>query len=145
MKTRRRRPVAFAVAAALSLVAGGCGGTDVEHPETTPVKGTVSYKGKPLDSGTISFVSDGGHTASGPIKSDGTFDLSTFGEGDGAVLGHHRVRVVANNQPVDVMPGSSPGYKPTKDLIPKKYGDAASSGVEATVAKGQTPIEINLK
>lgn len=133
-------------ALALALVAGaGCGGSSTEHPETVPVKGTVSYQGKPLTSGTISFVSDTGQTASGSIGSDGSYTLSTFAEGDGAVLGHHKVSVVADDQPGDIMPGSSPGYKPTKAVVPKKYNDPGSSTLEATVAKGQEPIAFDLK
>ena len=43
------------------------------------------------------------------------------------------------------MPGSSPGYKPPKDLVPKKYSQFETSGLEATVAKDKTSYDFDLK
>ncbi len=127
------------------VAAWGCGGSDPERPETTPVRGTVSYKGSPVTKGTITFQSDQGHTATGEIGPDGTYSLSTFGPGDGAVPGHHRVMIVSNTADPGLIPGSSPGYKPPQDLVPKKYANLQSSGLEATVTKGGEPIDFPLE
>src|SRR5262245_16358306 len=82
------------IAAALLVQSWGCGGSDGKPPEglTVPVKGQVTYKGKPLTGGSIMFEPvDGGREAHGTIQPDGTFSLSTFRSGDGAVRGVHRV------------------------------------------------------
>ena len=84
------------VSAAVVLVScWGCGGsTDPAAPvSTVPVKGTVTYQGKPLTGGTIKFEPEGaGREAYGQIKPDGTYVLSTYKPDDGAVLGPHRRR-----------------------------------------------------
>ena len=43
------------------------------------------------------------------------------------------------------MPGSSPGYKTPKDLVPKKYNKPETSGLEANVTKDGPPINFDLK
>jgi len=49
-----------------SLVGLACGcGDGSQFPETIPIRGKVTYKGKPLTRGTIFFQSDRGHLASG--------------------------------------------------------------------------------
>ena len=73
----------------------GCGGGGTPHlGKTVPVKGRITYRGKPLVQGTVTFEpEDTGREASGDIGPDGTFVLTTFTDGDGAVPGIHRVRV----------------------------------------------------
>ena len=53
--------------------------------------------------------------------------------------------IIANDGDPTLMPGSSPGYKPPKDLIPKKYGTLATSGLEADVTKDKPTIDFPLK
>lgn len=61
---------------------------------TVPVKGKVIYRGKPLTQGQIVFrPTDAGREATGQIKPDGTFALTTHKDGDGAVVGTHKVTV----------------------------------------------------
>ena len=79
------------------------------------------------------------------IQPDGTYTLSTFAEKDGAIPGHRKVMIIANDGDPTLMPGSSPGYKPPKDLIPKKYGDLATSGPEADVTRDKPTIDFELK
>ena len=40
-----------------------------------------------MPKGTVTFLSDGGQVATGEIQPDGTYKLSTFAEGDGALPG----------------------------------------------------------
>jgi hypothetical protein len=122
----------------------GCG-ESIEFPETFPVSGKVTYKGEPVPKGTITFQPDEGQAAVGEIQSDGTYKLSTFGEGDGALPGHHRVFVIANTADPTKIPGSSPGWKPPKDLVPKKYNKLETSGLQANVEKGPTEVDFDLK
>jgi hypothetical protein len=133
-------------AALLAFCAGaapGCG-EEIERPETFPVQGRVTYQGKPVPRGTITFQSDDGQAAVGEIQPDGSYRLSTFEEGDGAVLGHHKVYIIADTSDPGMIPGSSPGYTPPKDLIPKKYNRVETSGLEANVAEEAGMIDFDL-
>jgi hypothetical protein len=66
------------------------------NPPTYKVKGKVAFPDDtPVTWGRVECQSEkGGHNAAGKIKADGTFELSTFRDGDGAIAGHHRVIVV---------------------------------------------------
>ncbi len=113
----------------------GCGGTSEQSSnllKPVPVKGTVTYKGKPLTGGTIRFEpEDGGREASGNIEPDGSFSLSTFGSADGAVAGTHKVAV------------EPPSGQPK--ALPAKYKSAASSGIVLEVSPGKTEYVVDLK
>lgn len=80
--------------AAVSL--SGCGGS---NPPTAEVKGAILFDGKPMvGGGQVMFVPAGateGRAAMAAIsKEDGTFELTTFDEGDGAIIGDHRVQII---------------------------------------------------
>src|SRR5262249_44449760 len=123
----------LALATLLLSGTAGCTQNSEAHPQTVTVKGKVTYLGRPLMRGPINFLPDDGRPAIGEIQADGSYSLSTFNSGDGAVLGHHRVVVTSTDGDPTIMPGS-PGYRPPKELVPKKYMAADSSGLEANVS-----------
>lgn len=135
---------AVVICSALALILSACA-ADEEHPETTPVTGKVTYAGQPVPKGTITFQSDAGQAAVGDIQPDGTYHLSTFAAKDGAVLGHHKVMIISNTADPTMIPGSSPGYVKPKDLVPKKFGQLDTSGLEAMVSKDNTTYDFDLK
>lgn len=122
-----------------ALVWGACAGCGSAGSETAaktliPVKGKVTYKGKPLTRGRIKFEPDGfGRNAYGKIQSDGTFTLTTDKEGDGAVAGHHRVAVTET------------GIKSSRDAVAKKYANVSSSGLTADVDSTNTEFTFDIK
>lgn len=122
----------------------GCS-ESLDRPKTFPVAGKVTYKGQPVPKGTITFQPDQGQASVGEIQPDGAYRLSTFGEGDGAVPGHYRVYVISNTADPNLMPGSSPGWKPPKDLVPAKYGKAETSGLETTVSEDKKEYNFELQ
>jgi hypothetical protein len=75
------------------VVGGGCGRAG---PAVYPAAGHVqSADGRRATFGVVELTSlEGGQVASGRIEQDGTFRLSTFSSGDGAVAGRHRLIVV---------------------------------------------------
>jgi len=87
-----RGPRGWLVAKLLLGAALGCGGDGRVHP----VQGHVrAADGRRATFGVVELTADaGGHVAAGVIQEDGTFRLSTFRAGDGAVAGRHRVIVV---------------------------------------------------
>src|SRR5579884_1223222 len=80
----------------------GCG--DASRPKLGRVSGKVTYNGQPVPKGVVSFVPRSGpgaatgQGATGEIGSDGSYTLTTFDKGDGAVLGEHTVLVVAREE-----------------------------------------------
>ena len=100
----------------------GCGKVDKNLAPTAPVTGKVTYNGEPLPDGSITtrpqLDGDFGkmearpkiHPANGKIQ-NGEFELSTFGSGDGATIGTHKV-LIGRRDPSGMTP-----------LIPPYYGD----------------------
>ncbi len=135
MSNRAHRLAVLVVASLLLVPFSGCGvagsGTP---PSLIPVKGKVSYRGKPITKGVVRFEPDGyGRKASGPIQSDGTFVLSTEKEGDGVDAGHHQVSI------------TSTGDRPGKEFVPQKYTQRNSSQLTADVDAEHTEFNFELK
>lgn len=105
----------------------------VGNTGTIPVKGTITYKGRPVTKGVVSFEPDYGRSASGDLQPDGTFVLGTYKAGDGAVAGVHRVSV------------SGTGIKSSKELVPRKYTQPNTSGLEADVSREKSEFTFDLK
>ena len=128
-------------ACVILLPLAGCGGSD--RLPTAKVSGTVTLDGNPLPKGRISFVpQDGsGRPASGQIAGDGSFVLGTYEESDGAVLGRHKVSLVAREER-GALPPDDGG---AKSLIPESYGNVATSGLAFDVtADGDNVFHIEL-
>lgn len=130
------------VALLLASIGGvaGCGNGKLP---VAPVNGKVLYRGKSLEFGSVMFQPDAGPPARGIIQPDGTFQLSTYGVGDGAILGSHRVRVACfqgqqSNNPAKAEAGLG------KSLIPPKYSDLAGSGLRAEVKADNKPYVFDL-
>lgn len=94
-----RRPAIAHLLAATALVAllAGCQRSEFE---LAPTEGTVTIEGQPLSAGKVMFapISQGdslnaGKPAFGIIQPGGGFVLTTYKEGDGAVVGEHWVTI----------------------------------------------------
>lgn len=118
------------------LLVAGCSGPS--QLETAPVKGTVTYKGKPLKYGNVSFRPAAGSPSTGRIQEDGTFTLSTYGDGDGAIIGTNQVSITATErdagQEKEVDPNTE--LMVSKSLIPSKYTSFSTSELTADVKAG---------
>jgi hypothetical protein len=74
----------------MAAALNGCGG------QMASVHGSVAREGKPLSGGKVIFTPIAeGQPAFGIIQDDGTFQLSTKSENDGAIAGLYRVSVLA--------------------------------------------------
>lgn len=139
-----------AIAALLSLSIGsvttvavtGCwGGPDL--PPTAEVSGTVKLDGQPLPRGTVQFVPDeskgtSGATGVGEIDETGHYEITTAGV-EGAIVGFHKVGVVAEQEYDPSMTSFAPS------LIPLRYNDPLSSGLVFEVKSDEdNVIDINL-
>jgi hypothetical protein len=128
----RRGGVWLVACCVLFAACSGCGSkSDSYSAPTVPVKGKVTYKGKPLTQGEIVFEPDsGGREAHGPIQPDGSFELTTNKQGDGTVVGTHRVAVTGTSK---------------KDGVPAKFKNVSSSKTEVEVAEGKSEYSIDFK
>src|SRR5437773_10598515 len=86
------KPVLIGMALAITLSAGGCGGSG---PRPVQVKGRVTLDGQPLPGGTVTFFPDdvGGHQATAVRDSDGSCSLTSISTADGARQGAHTILV----------------------------------------------------
>lgn len=92
--------VSAPLCALLGLAALGCGGGP--DYDVAPVRGTVKIDGEPLGGGRVMFapVATGdsvksGKPGFGDIQSDGSYVVSTYGDGDGAVVAKHWVTLIS--------------------------------------------------
>jgi hypothetical protein len=127
------------VVAALALGLAGCGGGS----GTVPVRGTVTYKGKSVPSGTVTFIPDAGPHATGEIGPDGSYTLTTYKAGDGAVPGSYKVVVVAMEDTSNRLPEERASLPPP--IVPTKYTSVATTDLTAQVKDGENTIDFELK
>ncbi len=144
------------------VVMASCG-TDDGLGKRYAVSGTVTYNGKPLEKGTISFVSEDlkdNIGATGPIT-NGSYTLSTGGNDDGARAGKYKVTITSKDDIVakataDFQKESGrenskfpPQYSAkaeaaTKSLIPAGYGDTRTTPLTAEVKAQSNTIPFEL-
>jgi len=128
------------------LAVAGCGGDDSGIARRYAVSGKVTYKGAPVDKGTIVFEPTDmskARVASGPIE-NGYYTLSTTGEKDGALPGDYKVCIISRSVDMAAVEANRKGgagrqddvYKAEKkaqNLVPPKYQRTDTSGLTAKV------------
>ncbi|MDY3552684.1 carboxypeptidase-like regulatory domain-containing protein [Gemmata sp. JC717] len=126
-----RRAAAALAGAGFLLLSSGCG-PKVVMPGA--VKGVVTYHGKPVSGGRITFApGSAGTELSGMIGPDGSFLVT------GLTPGEQHVSVTTaqfKNQTK-----APAGIKLAYVAIPEKYAKAESSGLTINVPQGPEPIE----
>jgi hypothetical protein len=144
--------------AALTLVISsltlGC--TPSGQVKVYPVKGQVTFAGKPMvGGGAISFVptsEQAGKTAGGVIKPDGSYALGTYTESDGSMPGEFKVIIFQETakEPEPTPDGAPPAAAaassvPAADRIPLIYSDERKTPLTAKVEPKPNEINFDLK
>lgn len=120
LRGMRRKSLAAAVRTSLAitllascLLSVGCD----SGIATSPVRGTVTIDGQAYtQGGSVVFQPAGkGKMASGKIGPDGSYELSTYSPGDGAVPGMHQA-IVMPPPPADIGDDQAPVAQPTSPL-----------------------------
>ena len=143
---------------AISLVTlvAGCGGGSVGD-----VSGKVTYKDKPVTSGTVVIIVKGGIPKSGTIQPDGSFRVTGVSTGDARVMvsSPPLVSVVGagkgagkpdevSDKPAESQETSTSAANPelvkTWVAIPDKYGDTNRTDLKLTVVGGTNAFDIPL-
>lgn len=135
MRSVRIAAPAGLLAAAFVLV--GCAARPV-------VSGKVSYRGEPLTTGEVSFVSSDGRSRSGLIGTDGRYEIADPPAGEVTIL-------VAAKKVDGGSSGGSPLLGETKgkpgvmrSLIPERYADPKTSGLSYRVTGGKQTKDVEL-
>lgn len=165
---RRSTRAAWAgTAAAWLLVAAAVGCGRRTGPDVQEVSGVVLLEGSPFDGAHVAFHPVGGGIAAGGMTlADGSFRLTSNRGGRrnaGAVAGEYVVTVAKwrdDNPPMPPEPDSADpdilrkrreweaamaARKPLVSLVPKRYGDAATSDLKATVKVGRNTFRFDLR
>ena len=126
----------------------GCG------PSKGTVSGTVTFKGKPVTSGSVSLFGSDNIQYSSQISPDGTYSIPDVPGGPAKFLvvspnpnDAARQRVRTGGGPLDGPAGGGATPVVPKSSwveIPETYGDPATSGLTGTV-NGPTTINLELK
>jgi hypothetical protein len=142
----------------ISMMAVGClvllAGCS-SRPATAPVHGKITVGGKPVTAGKITFHPTAGRSSLGTIAADGTYSLTTFSPGDGALVGKHRVTIEATRITGPAAPKSlaeeqhqgitAPALPQVEWIVPQIYSRLETTTLEADVQSGSNTKDFDLQ
>jgi hypothetical protein len=133
-------PLMICRALALLAVAflAGCG------PNMVTVTGNVTYRGKPVESGTVMFQPESGPVARGAIQPDGSFRLKTDNLGDKMPVGNYKVRIASYLAGTSLGPEEREATTGTL-AIPRRYAHFGLSGLEREVTADKHHFQFDLE
>lgn len=132
---------------AFGLLAG-CSQSD-SLPNSVPVRGIVRYNGQLLSHGTVRFApaDAGGQPATGKIQ-DGAFSMSTTRSSPGVVRGAYRVSILSQQEATATIAENTPpdpnDWPEPESLIPRKYTDIRTSGLELQIDQPVDDLQFEL-
>lgn len=135
--------VAFFCLVATLMASPGC--SDMAGPKTMRVWGEVSFEGKPIQDGTITFEgADGAPPAQGPIK-DGMFDIPAPSGpvSDKAYVVRINALTKSGETVKNIMDETSPTMEVMKDLIPPMFN--VSSTMKKTISSDASKNQFTFK
>ena len=107
-------------------------------PHRVPVTGRITYQGRPVPDGWVSFTRLGelpqgvpSRPATGELDQDGRYSMKTFGDDDGVMPGEYAVAVVAIDYE-RAKAARGPG-QPQPYTIPQRYTRPETSGLTVTI------------
>jgi len=141
-------------AVSLTMLVAGCGGS------VGDVTGKVTYKDKPVTSGTVVVLGKDGIPKSSSIQNDGSYRVVGVKSGEARVMvsspplvgGPASVKDGAKAEVSDKpsqsqeapAPAANPELTKTWFAIPEKYGDTTKTDLKLTVVGGTNTFDIPL-
>lgn len=95
----------------------------------TGVHGTVTFEGKPVHTGTITFYPEKGRPSSGKLDAEGHYELSSYKTGDGIKPGSYSVLVDA----AELEGNSESANAKIRRLVPEIYSDLSTTTLTAKI------------
>jgi hypothetical protein len=140
------RPSIAVVLGALVTVIAGCSGNDARITErSAQVHGTVMFDGRPLGTGTITFIpkrseAEGGRPGLARIGSDGSYRVGNANPDRPAGLapGPYAVVVLAM-EPISL------GSPIARLIVPERYTDDRTSHLYANITPGENTLDFHLE
>ncbi|MBA4032105.1 MAG: hypothetical protein C0478_14610 [Planctomyces sp.] len=130
----------------LCLIATGCGSGALPF-QLASVKGTVTYKGKPLEKGLIRFLPDT-EVVDGQVA--GKMAFSNISQGSysipaerGATVGKNRVEIVGYRETGKTTQVETAIIKEEVQFLPEKYN--TSSTLSANITPGENTLDFDLE
>ena len=118
-----------------AILAVGCGGSSDLLQVTGTVKNADGSAFKADEGGLILFNASGsGKSATGNLEPDGSFTMMTRAPGDGIKPGTYKVVLQIWKD-----------YRAGTLAVPKKYGDASTTPLEATVDADHTHFDFKVE
>jgi len=137
----------------------GCG-DDTGLGKRYPVYGKVTYNGKPIEKGQITFAptkTEGTTRAANGVIENGNYTLTTAANGDGALPGDYQVTIISkevdDSKVAETIAQKGGGgrqmdvakaNKAAQNLIPAKYQLADTSKLKATVKEESNKFDFEL-
>ncbi|SFI46289.1 hypothetical protein [Planctomicrobium piriforme] len=130
----------------LCLVLAGCGGSKKLEFQQAAVKGAVSYKGAPLETGLIRFIPD-----TKPVKGQvaGKMAFANIERGTysipverGATVGVNRIEIISNRETGKATQIENSLVKEVTQILPAKYNTESTLSVD--VKPGENTQDFNL-
>jgi hypothetical protein len=120
----------------------GCSGGG-EKP-TAPVSGNVTFEGKPVEGGSLTFTPQAtgpnpGKQGAASIQKDGSFLAGTYSQNDGVLIGKVRISYSAPSMPFPeggLKPGEQEPRSPYYGLVPKQ--------TDAEIKAGSNTLDVEL-
>ena len=137
-------PVVGRLLLLIALCLSGCGGGQLP---TYPVNGKVVFEdGTSPQFGTVEFLNDAHQlNARGEIASDGTFSVSTFVDGDGAVEGTHRIAIIQLTTSPQTAQFNHLIEHDHGDVVDPRYHDFRTSGLTCQIQTDDNEVTLNVK
>ncbi|MBA2113043.1 hypothetical protein [Bremerella alba] len=137
------------LATACCLMFAGC---TAQQSATAPVQGSVTHNGEPVGLGQVVFQPVSaedknypGKPARATVQPDGNYTLTTFDEGDGALLGKHRVTFELGPQPAgEYRDGKQHPPSPEEVKQWRALRGLVSDTQEVEVVSGKNSIDLEL-
>jgi predicted small lipoprotein YifL len=142
MKQRRYWAVLLAVLALIDL--SGCGESGPPAEPRASVRGSITWEGKPIEEGTISFVPVG-DTKGSPAMATISGGQYTLNRTMGPAIGPNRVEIIGNRDTGKRIPAAPPatGEIPQyEQFVPEKYN--TRSRLETEIKAGDNKVDYDL-
>jgi hypothetical protein len=147
MSRRHRIIVACLLATLACPLSGGCGS------RTATVSGRVTFRGKPVNNGSVIVYCSDKQIVRGNLGTDGTYTIPNVPYGSSTVTVQSHSRVPAGLRMAQNLPPSSGG--PVQPIVehgdtlpvalPQKYSVPEESGLRVVVEDGPVTFDIDLK